>query len=119
MIKVTLGDFAQTGLESYFAGDVRSGVRAALVHYLQRLRGGRPPLGPPLFLDESQPGASLREYCAAVGADEEAVFEQQALRRGTTVEGLARHAVLLYLAELELLGVAPRDDVDPEPKRRR
>jgi hypothetical protein len=42
-------------------------------------------------------------------AQTEALFEQEAARQGTTVSQLAAHSVLVYLAELDFLGVpSPR-----------
>lgn len=108
MIRVTLGAFARSGVESYFGGDVLSGVQAAVVHYVRRLRAGRIPMRPPGFITGLGQTGSVFAVEMTVDAEDEAVFAAQARTCGTTVEQLALHAVLLYLAELEFFGVEPR-----------
>ncbi len=49
----------------------------------------------------------------AVDPETEAMLEQEALRQRTTLSQLAAHTVLVYLAELEFLGVAPRAEAAP------
>jgi hypothetical protein len=46
-----------------------------------------------------------------VDPETEAVLEREALRQRTTISQLAAHTVLVYLAELEFLGVSPRAGV--------
>lgn len=109
MIKVTLGGFARSAVESYFGGDLAAGVRAALVHYARKLKVGRRPLGPPPFLPGLGPSGCALPLDLTIDAEDEAVFQEQARSSGTTVDRLALHAVLVYLAELEFLGVPPRE----------
>lgn len=104
MIHVQLGEIAYKGVEQHFCADVAGGVRRALVHYAYKLRVGRPPLAPPRFLPEQSPVHA--EYELRLDAETEATLEQEALRQRVSVEQLATHAVLVYLAELEFLGVS-------------
>ena len=108
MIRVTLGTLARSGVESYFGDDVPRGVRTAVVYYAHRLRAECVPLRPPAFAaaEMDQPGSDPPVETTVDAEDEEA-FAAGARAAGTTVEQLALHAVLLYLAELEALGVDP------------
>lgn len=104
MIHVQLGELACQGVERHFCADVAGGVRRALVHYAYKLRVGRRPLPPPRFLPDQSP--SHQEFELRLDAETEAILEQEALRQRVSVEQLATHAVLVYLAELEFLGVS-------------
>lgn len=108
MIRVALGPFARSGLESYFGEDILTGVQTAIVHYADKLKAGRMPPTPPRFLPEPEPREGGVALNLAVDAEDVAMLEGQARSQGTTVSQLAVHAVLVYLAELEFLGVAPR-----------
>jgi hypothetical protein len=107
-IKVALGAFARSGLESYFGADIPAGVQTAMVHYAHKLKAGRMPLAPPRFLTGQEPRQDGVALDLAVDAEDEAILKGEALSQGTTMSQLAVHAVLVYLAELEFLGVAPR-----------
>jgi hypothetical protein len=104
MIRVTLGAFARSGVESHFGDDVPAGVRAAVVRYADKLRGGRRLAAPPRFLADLHPPGCAFPVEMTVDAADEATYAAQARSQGTTVERLAHHAVLVYLAELEVLG---------------
>jgi len=103
MIKVQLGELAQSGLEKYFCADLAGGVRRALVHYAYKLRVGRPPVPPPRFLPDRL--APQTEFEMRLDPQSEAILEQEALRRRVSMSELATHAVMVYLAELDFLGV--------------
>ncbi|MGC1166569.1 MAG: hypothetical protein WA862_10715 [Solirubrobacterales bacterium] len=88
--------------------DIAAGTRTALFHYARKLRAGRRPAAPPRFLADQAPQEPAVAFDLAVDPETEAVLEQEALRQRTTISRLAAHTVLVYLAELEFLGVVPR-----------
>jgi hypothetical protein len=108
MMKVALGKLACAGIETHLGDDIPAGTRTALFHYVRKLKAGRPPLAPPRFLaDQPSPQAEVA-FDLSVDPETEAMLEREALRQRTTTSALAAHTVLVYLAELEFLGVAPR-----------
>jgi hypothetical protein len=109
-MKVTLGKFACSGIEIHLGGDIPAGTRKALFHYVRKLKAGREPVAVPRFLAEQGPIEAGATFDLTVDPELEALLEQEALRQRTTVGQLAAHSVLVYLAELEFLGVAPRAD---------
>ncbi|MEX2106644.1 MAG: hypothetical protein WD810_07070 [Solirubrobacterales bacterium] len=102
-------------MEGHFGTDFPAGVRAAAVRYARKLKTGRMPLAPPRVLPDLNPRDADVAVELTVDADDEAALERQALRCGTTVGRLVVHAVLVYLAELEVLGVRPRDGAGRDP----
>lgn len=107
-MRVALGKLACSGIRAHLGDDIPAGTRTALFHYARKLKTGRRPVAPPRFLDEIEPQDSAVAFDLTVDPEIEAVLEQEALRQRTTVGQLAAHTVLVYLAELEFLGVAPR-----------
>ncbi len=103
MVNVQLGELACRGLEGHFGSDLPSGARRALVHYAYKLRVGRRPVAPPRFLDDPPPPQA--EFDLTLDAETEATLAQEALEQRVTLSRLATHAVFVYLAELEFLGV--------------
>jgi hypothetical protein len=104
-MRVALGALATTGLETRVGPDVPAAVHAALVYYVGKLESGRGPARYPKFLSEQvQSGADMAEFEVDVDSRIEAALERRAGAEGTTVAELARHAVLVYLAELDLIG---------------
>jgi hypothetical protein len=108
MMRVALGKLACSGIETHLGDDIPAGTRKALFHYARKLKAGRRPVAPPRFLDDLAPQESAVAFDLTVDPETEAVLEQEALRQRTTIGRLAAHTVLVYLAELEFLGVAPR-----------
>jgi hypothetical protein len=108
MIRVALGKLACSGIETHLGDDIASGTRQALFHYARKLKAGRRPVAPPHFLDDRDPREPAVAFDLTVDPETEAVLEQEALRQRTTIGRLAAHTVMVYLAELEFLGVAPR-----------
>jgi hypothetical protein len=105
MVNVELGKLACSGLDGHF-GDVEAGARKALLHYVYKLKAGRKPVAAPRFLDtSSDPAAS---FDLTLDRESEALLAEEAVQQYTTVTRLATHAVMIYLAELEFLGVVPR-----------
>ncbi len=107
-MRVALGKLARSGIETHLGDDLAAGTRKALFHYARKLKAGRRPLPLPRFLVGQAPSEDQVAFDLAVDPETEAVLEQEALRQSTTVGQLAAHTVLVYLAELEFLGVAPR-----------
>lgn len=103
MISVELGELACKGLEGRFGPDLPAGARKALLHYAYKLRVGRRPIAPPRFLGDPPPAQAT--FDLDLGAEAEAVLEREALRHRIPTARLAAHAVFVYLAELEFLGV--------------
>lgn len=107
-MKVELGKLACSGIEAHLGNDIPAGVRTALFHYARKLKAGRRPLALPRFLADAERGKSELAFDLTVDPETEAMLEREALRQRTTTSQLAAHTVLIYLAELEFLGVAPR-----------
>lgn len=107
-MRVALGKLACTGIEAHLGDDIPAGTRKALFHYARKLKAGRRPLAPPPFLADETPPEPALAFDLTVDPETEAMLEQEALRQRTTLSELAAHTVLVYLAELEFLGVAPR-----------
>jgi hypothetical protein len=107
-MRVALGKLACTGIEAHLGDDIPAGVRTALFHYARKLKAGRSPVAPPRFLGDQEAPEAQVSFDLAVDPETEAVLEQEALRQRTTMTQLASHTVLVYLAELEFLGVSPR-----------
>jgi hypothetical protein len=105
MVNVELGKLACSGLEGHF-GDIEAGTRKALLHYVYKLKAGRRPVAAPRFL--RPPADPTAKFDLTLDRETEAVLAQEAGRQHTTVSRLATHAVMIYLAELEFLGVVPR-----------
>lgn len=103
MVNVQLGELACRGLEGHFGTDLPSGARRALVHYAYKLRVGRRPIAPPSFLADPLPPQA--EFELTLDAETEATLAQEALEQQVTMSRLATHAVFVYLAELEFLGI--------------
>ena len=107
-MRVVLGKFACLGIEAHLGEDIPAGVRTALLHYARKLKAGRRPVAPPRFLAERTPQEPELAFELTVDPETEAMLEQEALRQRTTIAQLVSHTVMVYLAELEFLGVAPR-----------
>jgi hypothetical protein len=105
-MRVHLGDLARTGLETRVGSDLPAAVNAALVYYVGKLASGRRPVPVPPFLAASRAEEAESQPEIEVPVDEriEAVIYREASREGVTPDTLAHHAVLVYLAELDLIG---------------
>lgn len=106
-MRIALGTFACSGIEAHLGADVQAGVRAALLHYAQKLKSGRRPLELPLFCRDQSAKEATVSFDLTVDAHTQAALEQEAARQGTTVSKLAVHTVMVYLAELDFLAVPP------------
>jgi hypothetical protein len=106
-MRVALGQFACTGIETHIGDDIPAGVRKALFHYAAKLKAGRRPVEVPRFLSDRDPVDAAVEFELIVDAETEAMLEREAQRQQTTTTRLVAHTVLTYLAEIEFLGSSP------------
>jgi hypothetical protein len=106
-MRVALGTFACSGIEAHLGADIQAGVRAALLHYAQKLKSGRRPLELPLFCRDQNPQDAKVAFDLTVDAETEAALTREAARQGATLSQLAVHTVMVYLAELDFLAVPP------------
>ena len=125
-MKVLLGPLARSGLETRVGSNLPAAINAALVYYVGKLNSGRPPARIPDFLkvqgnqrseegangSEMEPVPPRPEVEVAVDERIEAALATDAERQGVSWSELAGHAVLVYLAELDLIG-------DPDQNRPR
>lgn len=100
-MKVTLGKFARSGIESQVGGDVAAGVQAALTHYASRPDSVRASLPAPRFLRELLSSEQEGLVELKIGPAMLRCVEWEAQRQSRTVDEIAEHAVLVYLADLD------------------
>lgn len=105
-MRVALDKFARLGIETHLGADVAAGIRTALIQYAHKLESGRRSVALPRFL-AIQPFPEQGEYSfdLTIDSQTEATLEEEAARQGTTMNLLAVHAVMVYMAELEFLDV--------------
>ncbi len=100
-MKVVLDTFARAGIETGLGCDLEAGVRAALRHYTRRSQQARERLlsGP---LSTRLSTCAGNEFELDVEPKIRAALEREARRLpGVSVEQLAGHAVLVYLADMD------------------
>jgi hypothetical protein len=102
-VKVDLGTFACNGIETYLDADIAAGVRAALDDFTERLESGRSPLSVPETLWEADPAEPAMALDLPLDERTWLLLAHEAGRQGTTIDQLASHSVLVYLAELDRL----------------
>lgn len=102
-MKVTLCTYTRDGAESELGPDLAATVQAALSHYSDKLRSGRPPLAPPRFIVSRREDSESEVLDLVVAPEVEAALEHEASRQDVDLEALAAHSVLVYLAELDFL----------------
>ena len=108
-MKVALGKFACSGSKPISGDDIAAGVRDGAVPLRPQAEGRAAGRRAPALPRPTRRRRSRRStFDLTVDAETEAVLEQEARRQGTTMSQLAAHSVLVYLAELEFLGVAPQ-----------
>jgi hypothetical protein len=117
-MRIALGPLAKSGLETRVGPDLPGAVNTALVYYVGKLSSGRGPSKFPKFLAlreeqggegqfpaDGSPAADPRpEIEVAVDERIEAALFSDARRQGVSPTEIAGHAVLVYLAELDLIG---------------
>ena len=100
-MRVTLGRIACNGIESQWGPDIPAGARAGLGQYSRTLESGQVPIGIPRFCrDQPRPIPGLT-FDVAIDADEQVALERAADQEGVTVDQFVRHAILVFLADLD------------------
>ena len=102
-VKVDLGTFACNGIETYLDADLAAGVRAALSDFTERLEAGRLPVSVPDALGNAGPTEPAIALDLPLDERTWHLLAHEAGRQGTTIDQLASHSVLVYLAELDRL----------------
>lgn len=105
-MKVVLGKFARSGIETQLGTDLAVSVQAALTHYTRRLKSTWAPLAPPLFRKSQAADDPAEPFDLTVEAEVEAALETEARRHEVPVQEILAHAVLTYLADLDSTATA-------------
>jgi hypothetical protein len=117
-MRVVVGPLAKSGLESRVGSNLPAAINAALVYYVGKLSSGRGPAKFPKFLPVQGEVPGDAQSSTEVPAEEnprpevevevderiEAALFADAERQGVSPSELAGHAILVYLAELDLIG---------------
>lgn len=115
-MKISLGTIACTGFGSHLGSKLAEEAHLALRDYAEKLQAGQEPIGIPSFRRDQQPSSSvLVDLDLMLDEQTRRVLEREARRQGTSVDRLAAHAVLVYLADLDSSLEAPR--LEPGPAR--
>lgn len=103
-MKIELGPFARSGIESFSGPDIATGVHDALLHYTGR-PSSQEPIAPPRFFHTVQtasPGAEPDSvFTLAVGVETKAALQREADKHQVPLRRIVRHAVLVYLADMD------------------
>jgi hypothetical protein len=117
-MRVVLGPLAKSGLETHLGPQLPAAIGVALVYYVGKLNSGqRPPRFPNFAPTQGNQNGDAETRSPHVPAIEprlevevdvderiEAALCTDAENQRVSVEDLAGHAVLVYLAELDLIG---------------
>ncbi len=116
-MRVTVGKFARTGIESQLGTDLTETVETAIRIYTGKLTYGRQPLTYPSFLGTDQsrdfgthpsPSRDHDEIELTLDSQTEALLRRESMKLDMSVDAIATHAVLAYLAELDFLSAPSR-----------
>jgi len=88
-------------------------VQAALTHYTRRLGSHWQPVEMPSFMDARLSGGDLLEL--TIAPELEAELEREADKQRVPLEEILRHAVLVYLADLDVAEASEGRDVVGKP----
>jgi len=109
-MKVRLGKFAQSGVESQLGTNLTEAVETAIRHYTGKLTYGRPPTPYPQFLGTkasqdfgTHTSASDEVIELNLDSGTEALLRREAMRHDTDVNAIVTHSVMVYLAEIDFL----------------
>lgn len=105
-MNIELGPFAERGLRAYSAHDVAHGVEVALLYCALRVMA-REQLPPPYFAEDGSLAGSGAVYPLSVAPETVAILQGEADRHSVSLQQILRHAVQVYLAELDAVGVYP------------
>lgn len=104
-MKVALGGFARSGIETRFGADLDAGVQAAARHYARRLRSARPPVAAPRFL-RGATSRTARSLEVPLSPEVERALEREADRSRVPMDQVLAHAVFVFLADMDAAGGA-------------
>lgn len=98
-MEISLGKFTCESIRAEIGPDLGSATAAAVEQYARELKlGGRPLAVPDWPLEGDPDGVPV---ALELDPSTEAALASEAEQRGTTVTALIRHAVLVYLADLD------------------
>lgn len=107
-MKVALGGFARSGIETRFGADLGAGVQAAARHYTRRLRSGKPPVAVPRFCcdgarraSDGAPGLEI-----PLSPEVERALQSEADKTHLPLDQILAHAVFVFLADMDAAGAA-------------
>jgi hypothetical protein len=100
-MEIKIGQLAYTYMRANLGDDVESGLRMALLHYAKLAELGKGPIDVPPFSRKSLPPEAGFTIDLTWDERTEALLKEEAARQGVTMDVLATHAVLVYLAALE------------------
>lgn len=100
-MKVALGRFARSSIETRIGGDASTGVQLALHHYARRLHSARRPIDPPHFARGAPPCDTATTIDVTLDPELQTALEREARRHDLPVEQILRHAVFVCLADLD------------------
>lgn len=103
-MKVMLGTFLYACLEGHFGPNIAMGIRSSLRHYDRRLRSSSTPVVIPGFVPP-EPVDGAMEVEIVVEPELLGRLEMEARRQLVDLRLLVRHAVVVYLADIERDGV--------------
>lgn len=102
-LRLSLGAFTCSSIRARFGTDIETAALAAVLHYVRRLESGRPPMPfPRLGRGPEHRGGVERKLELSVDPAVKATLEREARREAVTLDQLALHAVMVYLADLDL-----------------
>jgi hypothetical protein len=105
-MKVIVGPFALWGMQAQAGSNPGAGIETAVVHYIRRIKSGKPPGAVPAFrrdddIEPVQDDEKGRTFYLTVAQGTEAVLKQEASRQGTSVNRLVDHSIMVFLADME------------------
>src|ERR1044072_149937 len=104
-MRIERGDLAREGIETSLEAGAEAGARTAMSRYADRLSYTESPLPLPEFLLDQGPSEEIpRELELELDAEVKTALEREAARQMVSLDRIASHAVLTYLAELDAVG---------------
>jgi hypothetical protein len=101
-MRIRLGAFARSGIETELGPDVEAGISAALEYCADQLAKEQRLLGiPSLGGEGTEPVRTEAEL--PVSPEVERALELEVSRQGITTDELISHAILVYLARVDEL----------------
>jgi hypothetical protein len=102
-MKIALGGFARSEIEAQLGSDLVAGVELALRQYARRLRSRHPPPGFPRFELARRFKAAETELDVDVEPEVAQILQHELSKSDPQLSPgqLVKHAVLVYLAELD------------------